>query len=616
MASVGTGSDSAALQKNLAPVDSAWEARSEGSGSHVLLSRDFHESMARRSVISRRLREAVVRRCGLDEKVAACSQAGNPVIPRKTQSPQINKTMRLISLVAALVFCVAQPAMAQADQPSAYVKAGIPSPSRTWMGDDYAQAVSVLKAHAVPLPRFSDPAGAALLNRMTATEHLDRCRDQDSSADARYGTCFVILANVADLVDLYGAAPEARDAKSAPELIALAGYILRIGGVLATLQKDVLLTHQNDGNLTKQQAAGDTKTLRAFFDYAQMLDMKDGLSTADRSVLLRAMSDTLSAYKRLFSANDKQELVHKFATARARFDSAEDLARIDAMILELGGERGQRTLPATAQADRPLSSVTAGMPSPSHVWNGEDYAEAVSVLKSRAAPLPRFSDGDGTAILNRMTATENLAVCHDQSRAGAERYRSCYVILTSVANVLQLYVAALPSDRAVQSAPELAALAAYVLRVRGELAALLNGVHPSDENLAAQKAAADAKTVRAFFDYIKMLDSKDGFSAADRTVMLKAASDTLPAYKSMFSAYDRQELVRKLTTARAKFGGAEDRARIDAMLVELGGDRVVGGEPWKLRGQPEPHVDVQSLRGDATNDLWWTKYARPPINAR
>lgn len=272
--------------------------------------------------------------------------------------------------------------------------------------------------------------------------------------------------------------------------------------------------------------------------------------------------------------------------------------------------------PAMAQADQPSAYVKAGMPSPSRVWLGEDYAQAVSVLKANTVSLPRFSDGDGAAILNRMTATENLERCRDQSSPSVAGIDNCRVIVTSVQELLTLYIAALPPNSEQQSAPEEIALAAYALRIGGAIVEALHSVPlaliKDEAQFAAQRAALDARAAGVFLDYTAMLGMKDG-TTADKSVILKAMSDTFGTYKRVFSSDDQRKLARKLADARASFTSAEDRSRLNDMIARLTGDI---GDPWKLRGQPERYVDVPSLPGKAAGDGWWKKYQHPPINAR
>ncbi|MGM3274755.1 hypothetical protein [Ralstonia sp. 24A2] len=248
--------------------------------------------------------------------------------------------------------------------------------------------------------------------------------------------------------------------------------------------------------------------------------------------------------------------------------------------------------PAMGQAGQPSAYVKAGMPAPSRVWTGEDYAQALSVLQSKVIALPRYADHDGAAILSRMTATENLHVCYDNGVAAGDRYDGCLAISANVSRIILLYYATFPAHAVEQEQPETAALVAFglfaktsFLNVQKELLFAL----PRDNSYATRVEAvrrSEASFKTAIASAVKLFIQGNSFSAADRSVVIKALSETLPTLLGVFSVDDREELRQKLVAARAKVDGAEDRARIDAMLVEL------EGAPKKEKSQPTRYKDA------------------------
>ena len=234
--------------------------------------------------------------------------------------------------------------------------------------------------------------------------------------------------------------------------------------------------------------------------------------------------------------------------------------------------------PAIAQADKtdtPSPYVKAGIPTPSRAWTGADYTQAVNVLESGASPLPRFSDSNGAAVLNRMTAVENLGFYLDPSVPLETRFGD-YLALSIGANTLfTLYVES-PRDSAGKTQLETAALMAYRLRIAVaglDLVDALISTVPRDEKYATR--VASMKTTQTAYaatlgDAEIMLTAEHGFSAAGRSLVLRAMADTLPTLKRAFQPFYREELRQKLEADRAKLSDAEDRRLLDAMIGQLG----------------------------------------------
>lgn len=252
--------------------------------------------------------------------------------------------MRLTTLLAAvaLAHSLAQPAIAQTDQtdpPSPYVKAGIPAPSRAWTGADYTRAANVLGSGAAPLPRFSDSNGAPVLNRMTAVDNFDFYRSPSVPLQTRLGDYITFMGGANTLLKLYLYSPRDSAGKAQPETAALLAYLLRTAAVGLDLAEAFMPTVPRDEKYAtrvegmKKMQAGFMTT----FGGAEITLTEDnGFSVADRSLVLKAMADTLPTLKRAFQADYKEELRQRLEADRAKFNGTEDRRLLDAMISQLG----------------------------------------------------------------------------------------------------------------------------------------------------------------------------------------------------------------------------------------------------------------------------------------
>lgn len=233
------------------------------------------------------------------------------------------------------------------------------------------------------------------------------------------------------------------------------------------------------------------------------------------------------------------------------------------------------TQPAIGQTDTPSPYVKAGIPAPSRAWTGADYTQAVSVLGSGTSPLPRFSDSNGAAVLNRMTAVENFDFYRNPSVPLQTRLGDYINFMQGANTLLKLYVYS-PRDSAGKTQPETAALLAYLLRIAAvglDLADAFMPTVPRDEKYATRVEGVkkmQAGFTTTFGGAEITLTQDSGFSAADRSLVLKAMADTLPTLQRAFQADYKQELRQKLEADREKLSGTEDRRLLDAMIGQLG----------------------------------------------
>lgn len=244
----------------------------------------------------------------------------------------MHRTLLAIAILLATLLAVA--AMAETNP---FLEAGIPAATRQWSGPDYARALEILTAGKVPLPRFDDPQGAALLRRMTSTDNLSLQRDKSVPLTGRLQDFLQVQQGAGNLLSLYLVAKEG---DYRPELAHTAAFLLHASAqgvdlveeMVPMLPKDEQYATRMEGR--KKMDEGMTSI---FVGAEQMLAEQNGFSADDLSVLLDAMADTLPRLKKCFPPDARIELRKKLEADKARFKKDEDARRIDRMIGELGG---------------------------------------------------------------------------------------------------------------------------------------------------------------------------------------------------------------------------------------------------------------------------------------
>jgi hypothetical protein len=247
----------------------------------------------------------------------------------------MHRTVLAIAILLAALLAVAAVA-----ETNPFLEAGIPAATRTWSGPDYERTVEVLTAGKVPLPRFADPQGAALLQRMTSTDNLSLQRDKSVSMSGRLQDFLQVQQGTGNLLSLY---LEAKEGDYRSELAHTAAFLLHASAqgvdlveeMIPMLPQDEKLATRMEGR--KKMNDGMTSI---FVGAEQMLAEQNGFSADDLSVLLDAMADTLPRLKKCFSPDVRIELRKKLETDKARFKKDEDSRRLDRMIGELGGRDG------------------------------------------------------------------------------------------------------------------------------------------------------------------------------------------------------------------------------------------------------------------------------------
>jgi hypothetical protein len=242
----------------------------------------------------------------------------------------MHRTVLAIAILLAALLAVAAVA-----ETNPFLEAGIPPATRTWSGPDYKRTIEVLTAGKVPLPRFADPQGAALLRRMTSTDNLSLQRDKRVPLSARLQDFLQVQQEANELLGLYLAAKEGY---YRPEFVSVMVFRLHSSAQGADLFEELAPTFPRDEMYATRTEALKlmNEGLNMVFAEAELM-LTEPFSAEDLSVLLDAMASTLPRLKKCFPPDARIELRKKLETDKARFKKDEDAKRLDQMIGELGG---------------------------------------------------------------------------------------------------------------------------------------------------------------------------------------------------------------------------------------------------------------------------------------
>ncbi|HSS75233.1 MAG TPA: hypothetical protein VLV54_00670 [Thermoanaerobaculia bacterium] len=241
------------------------------------------------------------------------------------------------SVLAIAILLSAHLPVAAMAETNPFLEAGIPAPTRPWTGPDYESTAEILTAGKVPLPTFSDPQGAALLQRMTSADNLSLQRDTSLPLSARMPDFLLVHSGASKLLSLYLAASEKGGYR--PELARVTAFLLHSSAQGVDLAEEMMVAFPRDEKQTTRMEGlrKMNKGLTGVFVGAeQMLAEQNGFSTEDLSVLLNAMASTLPRLKKAFPPDVRIELRKKLEVDKARFKKDEDARRLDQMIGKLG----------------------------------------------------------------------------------------------------------------------------------------------------------------------------------------------------------------------------------------------------------------------------------------
>ena len=238
----------------------------------------------------------------------------------------------------------------------------------------------------------------------------------------------------------------------------------------------------------------------------------------------------------------------------------------------LGAALAARVACQSAQAWEPAGTA---IPATDRVWHGSDYASVYKELASRPDSLPESTDGRGAALLQRITALENLEQYRDKRIPIEGRFGGYVELQKETASITLLYYAA-SLKKTQDLKAELASLFAFSLHVSAVGVELVDEVIPTfkkddkyETRLAGVQKMYSGLTTQ-FVGSEALLTESNGFSMSERSVVLEAMAKTLPTVKNAFSPAYRVELRDRLKSDRSFFSSADDLQRIDMMISELG----------------------------------------------
>lgn len=271
-----------------------------------------------------------------------------------------------IIAVAAIAWLTA-PAASGAQDLDAIARAEWPAVSRPWSGSDYATAGKLLAEGRVPLPRLSDPDGAALVMRFVAPENLEAVSTPEVPVQARFLVYQAMIGGASQILNAYlrllGGAASSSDLPH-EEFARLIGFMLRLTVAGDELMDEILPTIPRDDTYVirmeglKRFRTGLTNVLLGA--EASLAETKL-YTPADLAIIVDGMAAALPRLRRALARDVVIELRRKLERDRQRF-AGEDGQKLDAMIRLLAEQEGQA--PAGAAPPTPRAAP-APEPAPS-----------------------------------------------------------------------------------------------------------------------------------------------------------------------------------------------------------------------------------------------------------
>jgi hypothetical protein len=127
--------------------------------------------------------------------------------------------------------------------PQAYVQKGMPANDRFWLGDDYAQALLVLKSlaasDATQLPRYGSPASGPVFARIVSRDNLRLALTSALPEEQRLTAAAAIMQNLGQITVVYASATTSSQVFDS-ELVELMGYLLEVSREMLPLTEAVV----------------------------------------------------------------------------------------------------------------------------------------------------------------------------------------------------------------------------------------------------------------------------------------------------------------------------------------------------------------------------------------
>jgi hypothetical protein len=229
-----------------------------------------------------------------------------------------------------LLFCFSI-CIVKGSDPDPYLAAGIPATDRVWNGEDYVATLKVLTAGTVPLPRYSDPKGVAVLNRMFGQRDFSLYTDKTLPIQARLGESLPLSGAANGIGKLYYAQlVQGQDMHE--EYANFAAFSLYIMAVQLDLLDEFIPTIPHDDKYPVRMAGlaqvkgGLTETTAG---YLIVLADPKFFTVKDRVLVLQAFVDTMPKLKKMFTPAYVAEISLKFAALKKQFPDADTAALIN-----------------------------------------------------------------------------------------------------------------------------------------------------------------------------------------------------------------------------------------------------------------------------------------------
>ncbi len=215
-----------------------------------------------------------------------------------------------------------------------------------------------------------------------------------------------------------------------------------------------------------------------------------------------------------------------------------------------------------------------GGPSLSQKWRGADYVAASKALLPAQGDLPRFNDTSGGAIIQHLTAQQNLEFYRDTSVPAEARFADFVAFNQGWVGILQAY--ARKHDSGAVSDPELAQAMVFTLQATAAEMDLLGEYWPQiPKHVSESRKVADRDLIYSGVTHVlngavtTLIDPNSGMNHTELFGVLKALAEALPHTKPALSDEFRAALRQRIESVRKSFPEPDAQARVAAMESQL-----------------------------------------------
>lgn len=271
----------------------------------------------------------------------------------------MNRPLTAVALAALL----AAPAASPAQDLDTIARAEWPAVSRVWSGIDYLAAGKLLAEGRAPVPRLTDPEGAALVARLTAVENFQSFLVREVPIQARLQVFVGMIQGAGQALNAYlRLLTDPAGGAGAPhqEFARLLGFVVRLAAHGVDLVEEFLPTVPRDETYPSRMEG--LKTFRSGLTTmvvgaeASLADTKV-FTPADLSVIVEGLAEALPRLRKALARDVVIELRRKLERDRQRF-AGEDGARLDAMVRLLAEQEAES--PAGAPPAPPRATPEPG----------------------------------------------------------------------------------------------------------------------------------------------------------------------------------------------------------------------------------------------------------------